>query len=72
MARHLEPQQLLPAVAQHQKREQPLKGQGRNHTQINGSDRLRWLRKNVFQLCDGGPPCTMYFETVEGLSSEDR
>jgi hypothetical protein len=41
MSRHLEPQQLPPAVAQHQKREQSLKGQGRNHTEINGGDRLR-------------------------------
>src|SRR6266511_3685588 len=38
---HLEPQQLPPAVAQDQKREQSLKGQGRNHKQINGRDRLR-------------------------------
>src|SRR5262249_33818432 len=38
---HLEPQQLPPAVAQHQKREQSLKSQGRNHKQINGRDRLR-------------------------------
>jgi hypothetical protein len=41
MSRHLEPQQLPPAVAQHQKREQSLKGQSRNYTQINGGDRLR-------------------------------
>src|SRR6266511_825794 len=38
---HREPQQLPPAEAQHQKREQSLKGQGRNHKQINGRDRLR-------------------------------
>jgi len=24
-----------------------------------------WFRKNVFQLCDGDPPYTMYFETVD-------
>jgi hypothetical protein len=24
-----------------------------------------WFRKNVFQLCDGEPPCAMYFETVD-------
>src|SRR5262249_17739405 len=41
MACHLEPQQLPPAVAQHQKREQSLKGQGRNHKQINGRGCLR-------------------------------
>src|SRR5262245_41547517 len=41
MARHLEPQHLPPAVAQHQKREQSLKRQGRNHKQVNGRDRLR-------------------------------
>jgi hypothetical protein len=40
MARHLEPQQLPPAMAQHQKCVQSLKSQGRNHAQINGSDRL--------------------------------
>src|SRR5262245_28862423 len=38
---HLEPQQLPPAVAQHQKREQSLKRQGRNHKQVNGRDRRR-------------------------------
>src|SRR5262245_28464181 len=38
---HLEPQQSPPAVAQHQKREQSLEGQGRHHKQINGRDRLR-------------------------------
>src|SRR5262249_54599834 len=37
----LEPQQLTPAVAQHQKRKQSFKGQGRNHKEINGRDRLR-------------------------------
>ena len=42
---HLEPQQSPPAVAQNQKREQPLKGQGWNHTQINGGDRLRVISK---------------------------
>src|SRR5262245_14821559 len=41
MARHLEPQQLPSAVAQHQKREQSLKRQGRNHKQVNGRDRMR-------------------------------
>src|SRR5262249_734220 len=33
--------QLPPAVAKDQKREQSLEGQGRNHTEINGRDRLR-------------------------------
>ena len=37
VACHLEPQQLPPAVAQDQKREQSLKGQGWNPTQINGA-----------------------------------
>jgi hypothetical protein len=41
----LKPQQLATAVAQNQKREQSLKGQGRNHTQINGGDRLRMVAK---------------------------
>jgi len=40
VACHLEPQQLPPAVAQYQKREQSLKRQGRNHKQY-GRDRLR-------------------------------
>jgi hypothetical protein len=35
VSRHLKPQQLPPAVAQDQKREQSLKGQGRNHKEIN-------------------------------------
>jgi hypothetical protein len=33
------------AVAQNQKREQSLEGQGRNHTQIDGGDRLRVVSK---------------------------
>jgi hypothetical protein len=41
VVRNLEPQQLPPALAQHQKREQSLKGQGRNHKQINRRDRPR-------------------------------
>src|SRR5438094_9268688 len=45
MSRHLEPQQLPPAVAHNQKREQSLEGQGRNHTQIDGGDRLRVVSK---------------------------
>jgi hypothetical protein len=32
-------------MAQNQKREQSLKGQGRNHTQIDGGDRLRVVSK---------------------------
>ena len=41
MSCHLYSQQLLPVVAQNQERKQAIKGQGRNHTQINGGDRLR-------------------------------
>ena len=41
MSCHLYSQQLPPAVAQNQERKQAIKGQGRNHTQINGGDRLR-------------------------------
>src|SRR5262249_47879210 len=48
MPRHLEPQQLPPAMAQHQKGEQSLKGQGRHHTQIDRSDRLRVIAKERF------------------------
>ena len=29
-----------------------------------------WFRKNVFQPCDGDPPCTMYFETVDWATSK--
>src|SRR5262249_47189354 len=29
-----------------------------------------WFRKNVFQLCDGDPPRTMYFETVDWATSK--
>jgi hypothetical protein len=29
-----------------------------------------WLRKNVFQPCDGDPPRTMYFETVDWATSK--
>src|SRR5262245_10804382 len=29
-----------------------------------------WFRKNVFQPCDGGPPRTMYFETVDCATSK--
>jgi hypothetical protein len=43
MARHLEPQQLPPAVTQNQKREQSLKSHGWNHKEINGGDRLRMV-----------------------------
>jgi hypothetical protein len=28
------------------------------------------FRKNVFQPCDGDPPCTMYFETVDWATSK--
>src|SRR5262245_3063708 len=45
MARQLEPQQLPPAVAQHQKCEQPLQGQSWDHTSVDGSDRLRVVSK---------------------------
>ena len=50
MARHLEPQQLATAVTQYEKREQSLKGQGRNHTQVNGGDRLGVVSQ------EGSPP----------------
>src|SRR5262245_64043648 len=29
-----------------------------------------WFRKNVFEPCDGDPPCTMYFETVDWATSK--
>ena len=40
MPRHLEPQQLSPAMAQDQKRKQEIKGQRRNDAHIDGGDRL--------------------------------
>src|SRR5262245_6667414 len=70
VACHLEPQQLPPAVAQDQKREPSLKAQGRDHKEINGCDRMRVVPENVFQPCDGDPPCTMYFETVDCATSK--
>ena len=30
---------------------------------VSGAGGGAWFRKNVFQPCDGDPPCTMYFET---------
>src|SRR5215467_4424809 len=29
-----------------------------------------WLRKNVFRVCDGDPPRTMYFDTVDWATSK--
>jgi hypothetical protein len=31
-----------------------------------------WFRKNVFQLCEGDPSCTMYLETVDWATSTSR
>jgi hypothetical protein len=70
MSRHLEPQELPPAMAQHQKREQSLKAQGRNHTEISGRDRLRVVPEERLPACDDDPPCTMYFETVDWATSK--
>src|SRR5262249_12840254 len=70
VACHLEPQQLPPAVAQHQKREQSLKRQGRNTNKSMAAIACAWLRKNVFQPCAGDPPRTMYFETVDWATSK--
>ena len=70
MPRHLEPQQLPPAVAQNQEREQALKGQRRDHAHVNGSDRLGVVSRNVFQDCEGGlRPRIMYLETVDWATS---
>src|SRR5436309_14133304 len=49
MSCHLEPQQLSPAVAQNQKREQSLKAQGRNHT-------LRVVSKKCLPALRRWPP----------------
>src|SRR6266513_4504949 len=56
MSCYLEPQQLPPAVVQNQKREQALKGQGRNHTQVNGGDRLRVVSKKCLPALRRWPP----------------
>src|SRR5258708_20481163 len=45
MARHLKPQQFTSAVAQVEKGKQPVKGQGRNHKEIDSRDRLRVVAK---------------------------
>ena len=45
MSRDLKPQQLSPAVAQDQKREQSLKGQRRDHAHINSSGHLHVVSK---------------------------
>ena len=45
MSRDLKPQQLSPAVAQDQKREQSLKGQRRDHAHINSSDHFHVVSK---------------------------
>jgi hypothetical protein len=41
MSRHLEPQQLPPAMAHNKKGKQPLEGQGWNHAQIDRRNRVR-------------------------------
>src|SRR5262249_8688598 len=35
-----------------------------------GAIACAWFRRNVFQPCDGGRPCTMYFETVDWATSK--
>ena len=45
MSRHLEPQQLSPAVTQNQERKQAIKGQRRHNAQIDRGDRLRVVSK---------------------------
>jgi hypothetical protein len=65
MLRHLEPQRSPPAVVQDRKREQSLKGQGRNYIQINGGDRLRVVSQECLPALRRVPSCTMYFETVD-------
>ena len=47
MPGHRKPQQLSPPVTQNKKGKQPLKGQGRNHAEINRSNSSAWLHRNV-------------------------
>jgi hypothetical protein len=48
-------------MTQHQKREQPLKGQGRNHTQINGSDRRRVVARECLPALRWRPSLHLVF-----------
>jgi len=71
LSRHLEPQQLPPAVAQHQKREQSLKGQGRSHKRINGRvDRLRVVPEECLAALRRRPTRTTYLDTVDWATSK--
>ena len=56
MPGHLEPQQLPPAVAQNQEREQALKGQRRDHKHVNSSNRLSVVLKKRLPGSRRRPP----------------
>ena len=48
-----------------------LKGQRRHNAHIDGGDRLGVVRRNVFQVCDGGfDGRAIYFETVDWATSK--
>jgi hypothetical protein len=65
MTGDLDPEQLPTAMTQDQKREQAVTI-GKSMAAIASA----WLRRNVFQVCDGGrPPRTKYFDTVDWATS---
>jgi hypothetical protein len=60
-------QQLPPYAAENKKCEELLKGNRRNHKEINRAIPSARLRRKVFHVCDGRPRLgTMYFETRLG------
>jgi hypothetical protein len=50
---HRNPQQLPPSMAENKKCEQLLKGNRRNHKQINRRNPLHMLQRKVFHVCNG-------------------
>ena len=70
MPRNGKPEQLPATVAYDEKRKQALKCQGSNHAESIAAMASAWLRRNVRQVCDGGPRCRiMYLETVDSAVS---
>src|SRR5262249_13697367 len=70
MPRHLEPQQLPPAVTQNQEREQEVKAQRRHNAHIYSGNRLSMISQKCLPGLRGGfEGRTMYFETVDWATS---
>ena len=66
-----EPEKLSATVAHDQKGKQALERQGRTRQISTAAIASAWLRRNVRQVCDGGPRCLiMYLETVESATSK--